>query len=104
MNKLFVAALSAALCSFAHAQTQDELLRDGNGGSSDNVLTYGMGYHQQRYSPLAQVNKRTVTTTVELADGQTFAIAGLLNSNIAATRDVTPLLGDLPVVGSLIGC
>jgi pilus assembly protein CpaC len=47
------------------------------------------------------VNKRTVTTTVELADGQTFAIAGLLNNNMAATRDVTPLLGDLPVLGQL---
>ena len=47
------------------------------------------------------VNKRTVETTVELADGQTFAIAGLLDNNIAATRDVTPLLGDLPVLGTL---
>jgi len=28
--------------------------------SSDNVLTYGMGYHQQRYSPLKQINKSTV--------------------------------------------
>ena len=47
------------------------------------------------------VNKRTVTTTVELADGQTLAIAGLLNNNMAATRDVTPLLGDLPILGTL---
>ena len=31
----------------AQAQTQEELNRDGNGGSTDNVLTYGMGYHQQ---------------------------------------------------------
>jgi pilus assembly protein CpaC len=47
------------------------------------------------------VNKRTVTTTVELADGQTFAIAGLLDNNLAATRSVTPLLGDIPVLGTL---
>lgn len=47
------------------------------------------------------VNKRTVTTTVELADGQTFALAGLLNSKINATRNVTPILGDLPVLGML---
>ena len=44
----------------ANAQTTQELLRDGNGGSTDNVLTYGMGYHQQRYSPLTQINKKTV--------------------------------------------
>jgi pilus assembly protein CpaC len=52
-------------------------------------------------SKIPIVNKRTVTTTVELADGQTFAIAGLLNNQISATRDVTPLLGDLPVLGAL---
>ncbi len=52
-------------------------------------------------SKIPIVNKRTVTTTVELADGQTFAIAGLLNNNVNATRDVTPLLGDLPVLGQL---
>jgi alcohol dehydrogenase (cytochrome c) len=52
--------LFAAFGALAHAQTQQELLRDGNGGSTDNVLTYGMGYHQQRYSPLKQINKSTV--------------------------------------------
>jgi alcohol dehydrogenase (cytochrome c) len=52
--------LLAAFGALAHAQTQQELLRDGNGGSTDNVLTYGMGYHQQRYSPLKQINKSTV--------------------------------------------
>jgi alcohol dehydrogenase (cytochrome c) len=44
----------------ATAQTFDDLKKDGNGGSTDNILTYGMGYHQQRYSPLKQINKQTV--------------------------------------------
>ena len=48
----------------ASAQTLDDLKKDGNGGSTDNVLTYGMGYHQQRYSPLKQVNKQTVKRLV----------------------------------------
>src|SRR5439155_487328 len=52
-------------------------------------------------SKIPIVNKRTVTTTVELADGQTFAIAGLLNHNVNATRSATPGLGDLPVLGAL---
>jgi pilus assembly protein CpaC len=43
--------------------------------------------------------ERKVTTTVELADGQSFAIAGLLNTSIATNKDVTPFLGDLPVIG-----
>jgi pilus assembly protein CpaC len=45
------------------------------------------------------ITQRKVTTTVELADGQTFAIAGLLNTSVAASKDVTPLLGDLPIIG-----
>jgi pilus assembly protein CpaC len=44
---------------------------------------------------------RRVQTTVEVAEGQTFAIAGLLNNSVAANKDVTPLLGDMPVVGAL---
>src|SRR2546423_1922679 len=58
------AILFAAFGALAHAQTQQELLRDGNSGSTDNVLTYGMGYHQQRYSPLRQINKSTVKRLV----------------------------------------
>lgn len=47
------------------------------------------------------LTQRKVQTTIELAEGQTFAIAGLLNQNVTATKDVTPLLGDVPVLGSL---
>jgi pilus assembly protein CpaC len=47
------------------------------------------------------LNKRNVTTTVELADGQTFAIAGLLNSRVQANHSSTPYLGDLPIIGAL---
>ena len=48
----------------ASAQTIDDLKKDGNGGSTDNILTYGMGYHQQRYSPLKQINRQTVKRLV----------------------------------------
>lgn len=47
------------------------------------------------------LNTRRVATTIELGDGQSFAIAGLLNSSVIASKDVVPLLGDLPVVGAL---
>ena len=62
--------LASAACvllllgSGASAQTLDDLKKDGNGGSTDNILTYGMGYHQQRYSPLKQINKQTVKRLV----------------------------------------
>jgi len=65
MGKLSLGTvLLAVFGTVAHAQTQQELLRDGNGGSTDNVLTYGMGYHQQRYSPLKQISKSTVKRLV----------------------------------------
>src|SRR5947208_4712596 len=65
MGKLSSGAiLFAAFGALAHAQTQQELLRDGNGGSTDNVLTYGMGYHQQRFSALRQINTGNVKRLV----------------------------------------
>jgi alcohol dehydrogenase (cytochrome c) len=62
--------IAAAVCALfllsAHgsAQTLDELKRDGNGGPTDNILTYGMGYHQHRYSPLKDINKQTIKRLV----------------------------------------
>jgi alcohol dehydrogenase (cytochrome c) len=64
--KTFASAVCvlALLSIGAAAQTFDDLKKDGNGGSTDNILTYGMGYHQQRYSPLKQINKQTVKRLV----------------------------------------
>jgi pilus assembly protein CpaC len=45
--------------------------------------------------------KRTADTTVELRDGQSFAIAGLLQANDARTREQIPWLGSVPVLGAL---
>jgi pilus assembly protein CpaC len=44
---------------------------------------------------------RQVETTVEMNEGQTFAIAGLLQNNQTGSKQVTPLLGELPVIGAL---
>lgn len=45
--------------------------------------------------------KRTSETTVELADGQTLAISGLLNDTLRDSVDKVPGLGDLPILGQL---
>jgi pilus assembly protein CpaC len=47
------------------------------------------------------ITTRRVSTTVELADGQSFAIAGLLKDEIRETIDKFPLLGDIPILGAL---
>jgi pilus assembly protein CpaC len=44
---------------------------------------------------------RRANTTVELRDGQSFAIAGLLQTVNAKTADQVPWLGDVPVLGTL---
>jgi pilus assembly protein CpaC len=45
--------------------------------------------------------KQNVSTTVELGDGQSFALAGLLNNQVNATINAVPGLGDIPVLGLL---
>lgn len=44
---------------------------------------------------------RKAETTVELASGQSFAIAGLLDNEQAQTVNKFPILGDMPVLGPL---
>lgn len=44
---------------------------------------------------------RKTTTTIELKDGQSFAIAGLLRENILEDVQKFPLLGDIPILGML---
>ena len=47
------------------------------------------------------LTQRKVSTTVELGDGQSLAIAGLLNQNVTSLKQAVPLLGDLPVIGPM---
>ena len=44
---------------------------------------------------------RRAETTVELGSGQSFMIAGLLRNTANNTIEKTPILGDLPIIGSL---
>jgi pilus assembly protein CpaC len=47
------------------------------------------------------LTKRSAQSTVELADGQTIGIAGLINENTRALYDKLPGAGDIPVLGAL---
>ncbi|MFV2067021.1 MAG: type II and III secretion system protein family protein [Pirellulales bacterium] len=50
---------------------------------------------------IPSILSRKASTEVELADGQTFAIAGLIDNSLIADYDKIPLLGDIPILGSL---
>jgi pilus assembly protein CpaC len=47
------------------------------------------------------ITTRRVSTVIELADGQSFAIAGLLNEQIRENIQKFPILGEIPVLGAL---
>jgi len=47
------------------------------------------------------LTKRRAKTNVELRDGQSFAIAGLLQTNSTRSIDQLPWLGSIPVLGAL---
>ena len=44
---------------------------------------------------------RRAETDVELRDGQSFAIAGLMNNALGETREGIPLLSTIPIIGNL---
>jgi pilus assembly protein CpaC len=44
---------------------------------------------------------RKAETVVELADGQTFAIAGLVDNTLVQSVSQAPILGDIPILGEL---
>ena len=47
------------------------------------------------------IRKNTAFTTVNLRDGESFAIAGLINSEVRQAVAKIPLLGDIPILGTL---
>ena len=62
MKAIAAAAVMMMLAGAASAQTLDDLKNDGK--NTDNILTYGMGYSQHRFSPLTQINKTNVKRLV----------------------------------------
>ncbi|HWU69811.1 MAG TPA: hypothetical protein VN017_00425, partial [Pseudoxanthomonas sp.] len=69
-----------------------ELSREGIGLSAT-------GFNGTAILPV--VTTRRATTTVQLYDGQSFAIGGLIKSNLVANLKGLPVLGELPVLGAL---
>jgi pilus assembly protein CpaC len=59
-----------------------------------NAVTFGG-------SVVPSFNTRRASTAVELADGQSFAIAGLLRDDVLELVSQYPVLGEIPVLGIL---
>ena len=63
-------------------------------------LDFGNGLVSNGFQ-IPSLKSRKVNTVVELGDGQSFAIAGLLQDNIEETISKYPFLGEIPVLGAL---
>lgn len=50
---------------------------------------------------LPSFNTRRASTTVQLMDGQSFAIGGLIKNNVTANLTAFPFLGEVPILGAL---
>ncbi|MEM6565258.1 MAG: type II and III secretion system protein family protein [Pseudomonadota bacterium] len=60
-----------------------------------NSVTLGEGFTVDAFI------RREASTTVEMDDGESFAIAGLLEDNFTDNISQVPWLGDIPILGSL---
>ncbi|MFC0250958.1 type II and III secretion system protein family protein [Massilia consociata] len=69
-----------------------ELSREGIGISATGLTGNAI---------LPLVTTRRASTTVQLYDGQSFAIGGLVRNNLVANLDGLPMLGEVPVLGAL---
>lgn len=49
--------------------------------------------------PLPKFRVRQVVTSVNVWDGQTIVLAGLIAENVSKTKDKVPVLGDIPLLG-----
>lgn len=52
-------------------------------------------------SILPLINTRRASTTLQVMDGQSFAIGGLIKSNVTGTLKALPGAGELPILGNL---
>jgi pilus assembly protein CpaC len=66
--------------------------------SQVGTVVKGLG---NQSSLLPTITTRRASTTVQLRDGESFAIGGLVKNNVTQTIKAFPVLGELPVLGAL---
>jgi pilus assembly protein CpaC len=65
-----------------------------------STLDYANGVSLQGFR-IPGLSTRRTETELELRDGQTFAIAGLMNNQMTSTLQKIPGIGDIPILGHL---
>jgi len=83
--------LDAGLIHLKVAPEVSELSQTGSPFTTVNGIT----------SVLPSFTTRRAETSVQLYDGQSFAIAGLIKNNVTETVKRFPVLGEMPYIGAL---
>lgn len=68
--------------------------------ASQNAAILGVSNSPSTFL-IPSLTKRGATSTVELRNGQTIGIAGLISDNLRESVDAMPGLGDVPILGTL---
>jgi pilus assembly protein CpaC len=84
--------LSGGRINLQLAPEVSELSREGIGVSASGV---------PGTSILPVITTRRASTTVQLYDGQSFAIGGLIKNNLVTNLKGLPVLGEVPILGAL---
>ncbi|SFR77984.1 pilus assembly protein CpaC [Marinobacter daqiaonensis] len=71
--------------------------------TNNNALRVGVGQEGQVANQffIPALVKRSASSTLELGNGQTIAIAGMLNETLRENASKFPGLGDIPIIGAL---
>jgi len=69
----------------------------------DNLTTSVGGSSAAGGTSVRGLQNRTFSTTVELREGETLGVAGLIQSNLKTNGARVPLFGDLPYIGRAFG-
>jgi len=69
--------------------------------SANQILSTGVEDLLIPLQPTPSLDSREAISTLELADGQTMSIAGLISENNSNKQTQTPGLADIPVLGAL---
>ncbi|HZV64803.1 MAG TPA: type II and III secretion system protein family protein, partial [Telluria sp.] len=84
--------LSGGRINLRVAPEVSELSREGIGLSAAGLNSVSI---------LPLITTRRASTTVQLYDGQSFAIGGLIKNNLVTNLKGLPLLGEVPILGAL---
>lgn len=82
--------LANGLVNLAVTPEVSELSPDGSPFTAGGIV-----------SVLPSITTRRASTTVQLRDGESFAIAGLIKDNVTEEIKRVPILGDIPLIGML---